>query len=132
MKYYDDYQWTGMLLRAGCWLISPAEKDLTTSSNCSGRQRHGVILKEHLSEKDALTNKKACLTFPQLHPWVKSPLNLQSNHILCAVMIYCNQKHLQFFTKESVEETACFSVFVAQSFIACLWVHANVRKITGF
>ena len=47
------------------------------------RQRHGVILKEQLSEKDALTYKKACPAFPQLHPWVKSPLNLQSNHILC-------------------------------------------------
>ena len=33
------------LLRAGCWLISLAEKELTTSSNCSGKQRHDVILR---------------------------------------------------------------------------------------
>ena len=81
VKYCNDYQWTGMLLRTGCRLISPAEKDLTISSNCSGKQRHGVILKEQWSKKATLTNWKACLAFPQLHPWVKSPLNLQSNHI---------------------------------------------------
>ena len=33
-----------MSLRAGCRLISLAEKELITSSNCSGKQRQGVIL----------------------------------------------------------------------------------------
>ena len=33
-----------MSLRAGCRLISLAEKELVTSSNCSGKQRQGVIL----------------------------------------------------------------------------------------
>lgn len=34
----------GMSLRGHGRLISPAEKDLTTDSNDSGKQRHGVIL----------------------------------------------------------------------------------------
>ena len=33
-----------MSLRGGSRLISPAEKDLTTDSNDSGKQGHGVIL----------------------------------------------------------------------------------------
>ena len=33
-----------MSLRAGCRLISLTEKELITSSNCSGKQRQGVIL----------------------------------------------------------------------------------------
>ena len=33
-----------MLLRVGGRLISPAEKDLTTDLNYSGKQEHGVIL----------------------------------------------------------------------------------------
>ena len=53
----------------GWRLISLAEKDLTTSSNCSGKQTRGVILKLLLSKKDSLSDKKACLVFPQLHPW---------------------------------------------------------------
>ena len=53
----------------GWCLISLAEKDLTTSSNCSGKQTRGVILKLLLSKKDSLSDKKACLVFPQLHPW---------------------------------------------------------------
>jgi len=52
-----------MSLRVGCRLISPTEKDLTTSSNYSRKQRYGVILKVQLSEKASLTNKKACLAF---------------------------------------------------------------------
>ena len=54
VKYYNDYQWTGMSLRACCRLILLAKKDLSTSSNCSRRQRHGVILKEQLSKKSCL------------------------------------------------------------------------------
>ena len=45
-----------MLLRAGCRLISPAVKELTNSSNCSGKQRHGVILKLQLSQKASCTS----------------------------------------------------------------------------
>ena len=58
----------------GWRLISLAEKDLATSSNCSGKQISGVILKLQLSKKDSLTDKKACLVFSQLHPchtWYK-------------------------------------------------------------
>ena len=33
----------GMLLGAGSRLISSAEKELITGSNCSGKQRQGVI-----------------------------------------------------------------------------------------
>lgn len=54
----------GMSLTGSCWLISASEKDPTTSSNCSGKKRHGVILMVQLSEKAGLTNKNACLAFP--------------------------------------------------------------------
>ena len=37
-------KWPGMFLRAGCRLISPAQKGLTTGSNYSGKQKHRVIL----------------------------------------------------------------------------------------
>jgi len=40
-----------------CQLISLAEKELTTGSNCFGKLRHGVILKVQLI-------KKACSAFP--------------------------------------------------------------------
>jgi len=53
-----------MSLRAGYRKISLAEKELTTSSNCSAKQRQRVILKMQLSKKAGLTNKKACLSFP--------------------------------------------------------------------
>ena len=55
---------SGMSLGAGCWLISLAEKELTTSSNWKQKQRHGGILEMQLSEKAGLTNKKASLSFP--------------------------------------------------------------------
>ena len=51
--------WTGMSLRASLRLISPAEKDLITCSNCLRKQRHGITLKMYLSKKASLTNKKA-------------------------------------------------------------------------
>jgi len=54
----------GMSLRGSCRLISASEKDPTTSSNCTGKQRHGVILTVQLSEKAGLTYKNACLAFP--------------------------------------------------------------------
>ena len=53
-----------MSLRAGGRLISLAEKDPIMGSNCPRKQRHKVILKEQLSKKAPLTNKKACLAFP--------------------------------------------------------------------
>lgn len=49
--------YAGMLLRTGFQLISPAEKELITGSNCSGQ---AVILKVQLRKKAELTNKKAC------------------------------------------------------------------------
>ena len=56
-------------LRACCSrLVSLAEKELTTDSNCFGKERHGVILKVQLSTKAIWTNKKACLACPSLHP----------------------------------------------------------------
>jgi len=51
-----------MLPRAGCLLISQGEKELTTSSNHSGKQQYRVILKVQLSKKASLT----CLAFPEL------------------------------------------------------------------
>ena len=51
----------GMSLRASFWLISLPEKELTTSLNYSGNQRHGVTLMVQLSKKASLTNKKACI-----------------------------------------------------------------------
>ena len=45
-------------------IISQAEQEPSTGSNCKGKQRCGVILKVQLSKKAGLTNKKACLTFP--------------------------------------------------------------------
>ena len=53
--------YAGMLLRAGFQLISLAEKEFITSSNCSG---HDVILKVQLRKKAELTYKKACSAFP--------------------------------------------------------------------
>ena len=54
--------------------MSLAEKELTTGSNCSGKQRHRGILKVQLSEIVSLTDtdkkKKAFSVFPQLHPCV--------------------------------------------------------------
>ena len=44
----------GMLPRAGCLLISPGEKELTTRSNHSGKQRYRVISKVQLSKKSQL------------------------------------------------------------------------------
>ena len=48
-------------LRAGCGLISPAEKELTTGSNCPEKKRHGIILKVQFTKIAGLTDKKACL-----------------------------------------------------------------------
>ena len=42
-----------------CQLISVAERELTSGSNCSGKQRHGLlILKVQLSKKASLFNKR--------------------------------------------------------------------------
>ena len=50
-------------LRAGCSLISPTEKELTTGLNCSWKKRHGGILKVKLNKKAGLTNEKSLLIF---------------------------------------------------------------------
>ena len=50
---------SGTSLRARGQLISPTEKELTTSSNGSRNQRHGVTLKVQLSKIGGLTIKKA-------------------------------------------------------------------------
>ena len=57
-----------MSLKGSRWQISPAEKELTTGSNCSGKQRQAIILKMQLSKKTSLTSKKASLSFPYLSP----------------------------------------------------------------
>ena len=57
-----------MSLKGGRWQISPVEKELTTGSNCSGKQRQAVNLKMQLSKKAGLTSKKAGLSFPYLSP----------------------------------------------------------------
>ena len=54
--------WTvsaGMPLRADSRLISLAEKNLTTGSNNTRKQAHGVILLVQLSRKAGLTNEEA-------------------------------------------------------------------------
>ena len=56
-----------MSMRTSCQLILPAEKELTISSNCLEKQRHGITLKVQLSKKASLT-KKRLLTFPLATP----------------------------------------------------------------
>ena len=43
----------GLLLSASCRQISLGERELTTGSNCAGKQRYGVISKVQLSKKPA-------------------------------------------------------------------------------
>ena len=47
-----------MSIRNGCQLISPAEKELTISSNCLEKQSNGITLKVQLSKKASLTKKR--------------------------------------------------------------------------
>ena len=53
----------GRSLRACCRLISLAGREFTTGSNCSGKQRYGVILKLQLSKRAFWTNQKRLLSF---------------------------------------------------------------------
>ena len=53
----------GRSLRACCRLISLAGREFTTGSNCSGKQRYGLILKLELSNRASLTNQKSFLSF---------------------------------------------------------------------
>ena len=46
-----------MSLRAYRQLISQTERELTTGSNCKGKQMHGEILQMQLSKKAGLTIK---------------------------------------------------------------------------
>ena len=50
-----------MSLRAGSGLILPAEKELTTALDCSGKERYKGIFKVELTETASLTNKKVSL-----------------------------------------------------------------------
>ena len=50
----NQKHYPGMSLRASCGLISAADKELTASSNCFVKQRHGRILKEQLCKKRCL------------------------------------------------------------------------------
>ena len=50
----NQKHYPGMSLRASCGLISSADEELTTGSNCSVKQRHGRILKEQLCKKSCL------------------------------------------------------------------------------
>ena len=52
----------GMSLRAGCRLVQPAEKELTTSWISKPKQRHRGILEMQQSIKASLTSNKACLS----------------------------------------------------------------------
>ena len=87
-----------MSLKSGCWQISLAEKELTTGSNCSGKQRQRVILKMQLSKKAVLTSKKACLSFPYLHPWA----HIQWATVTFFDWISCERKSKGWFEKFSI------------------------------
>ena len=50
-----------MSLRAGSGLILPAEKELTTALDCSGKEQYQGIFKVELTETASLTNKKVSL-----------------------------------------------------------------------
>lgn len=51
--YPTDNSYTGITNGQGCsyWLISPAERDLITKYNLTGKERLEVILKVHRPEK---------------------------------------------------------------------------------
>ena len=59
MPYISQYLFRDVELRAGGQLISPTGKELTTSSNCSRNQQHGVILIMQLNKIASMTIKKA-------------------------------------------------------------------------
>jgi len=52
-----------MLLRSGCQLFSPAEKELITGQIEKKTLRCAGILEIQMSKTAGLTNKKACLSF---------------------------------------------------------------------
>ena len=61
--FNKDNKVLGRSLRACCRLISLADREFTTGSNCSGKQRYGVILKLQLSKRASLTNQKTHRSF---------------------------------------------------------------------
>ena len=74
--------WTvsaGMPLRADSRLISLAEKNLTTGSNNTRKQAHGVILLVQLSRKAGLTNEEAWGQFDKTFTSIISTLQVKIN-----------------------------------------------------
>ena len=61
-----------------------------------------------------LTNKKACLAFPN------------------ALKIHCNQQHLHFSENSLLRKQHVFQFLYPKVSWHTLWVHADVRKITRF
>ena len=94
-----------MLLTAGCRLISMAVKELTTSSNCSEKQRHGVILKVQLIQKTSWTNNilrlpvlnfSSATSLAKMVEVVKSIYRAFSLMWPASVQIYGNKRKIMF------------------------------------
>ena len=70
-----------MSLRAGVQLIHQLKKSLPPAQM---QTKTWGILEMQLSKKSGLTNEKACLSFPQLNPWLnqKRPLAKAENIII--------------------------------------------------
>ena len=102
-----------MSLKSGCWQISLAEKELTTGSNCSGKQRQGVILNMQLSKKAVLISKKASLSSPYLHPWA---------HIHWATVTLI-ESAVKGKVKGGVRNFPYLSLYL------CVWLAAGCQKV---
>ena len=102
-----------MSLKSGCWQISLAEKELTTGSNCSGKQRQGVILNMQLSKKAVLISKKASLSSPYLHPWT---------HIHWATVTLI-ESAVKGKVKGGVRNFPYLSLYL------CVWLAAGCQKV---
>ena len=92
-----------MLLTAGCRLISMAVKELTTSANCSEKQRHGVILKVQLIQKASWTNNilsllnlSSATSLAKMVEVVKSIYRAFSLMWPASVQIYGNKRKIMF------------------------------------
>ena len=72
--FNKDNKVLGRSLRACCRLISLADREFTTGSNCSGKQRYGVILKLQLSKRASLTNQKTHRSFVPVVSYGHLPL----------------------------------------------------------
>ena len=99
-----------MLLTAGCRLISMAVKELTTSSNCSEKQRHGVILKVQLIQKASWTNNilrllnfSSATSLAKMVEVVKSIYRAFSLMWPASVQIYGPTKEKSYLHKKRVQ-----------------------------